>query len=170
MQYFQIKEVIDKDLMEKFISFMNSNEENSISLFFDSMGGEVSLGKFMLRIIKNHTHPISIHIHNAYSTAFYLILQLLLTGRDIDWHFTSIGQCMMHYPSFFAKFDSAGQPCYREDKNIFKTLCKEDKEETDILAELLPMTRPEKTLFRKGQDIFFENRRLLHLFPDAKLI
>lgn len=161
MKYFHINGKIDEILLDKFIEFMNCNQEGDITIIINSGGGKSILATMLIDIININKDRISLVAAGIYSAAFE-IFYFSKCYKYIIEH--SVG---MYHLGYVVDISIAidGKIKFDEDINIYNNF-KLDK------AHFVKtfMTKTELRKFNKREDIYFTFKRLTEIFPKALII
>lgn len=161
MKYFHLNGIIDEELLDKFIQFSNENESEDWTIVLNSGGGKQNLSQVILDIINNGKQVtlISTGIYSSSFVIFYFAkCQKKLTVGSIG---------MIHLRSNSIKMQSHGKPEYTEDECVVSNW--KVTKEIDSFVEAF-MTKAELKDFRRGNDVFFNFKRMKEIFPDAEII
>jgi len=163
MKYFHIDSKIDKELLNKFLDFCNSNGEDEWTIIIYTVGGWVCMGKTILRIINLRKDKVTLILHEAYSSGFYIFYE-----AKCKKVMCSNGKGMIHIASAEMSVDADCNPRYSEDACIIKNW-KQSKKEDDNWAKSF-LTNKEFKKYKKGVEVYFTSKRMKQIFPDAEII
>lgn len=164
MKYYNWIEEITNESFLKFCEFLNNNQNEEITLNFQSNGGTQNLASALVKVIDDSISKIIV-TGNIYSGGFYVIYHtkvpiVLIKGVMGMWHYAI-------YTGFAITVKNS-KATYTEDimkiKNnkVFKKLCIE-------LAKNV-MNKKEFKKFDKDKDVYFPFDRMKKIFPEAAII
>lgn len=161
MKYFQIEGIINNELLNKFIYFINQYETEKKTLILDSVGGKQHISRFLLNIINQNKDKFTLVLLGGYSAAFYIFYfakcKKLLVKNAMG---------MIHYPyNKDISIDDRGKPVFSEDEYTLKN---NDKSQSDFVKEF--MNASELRKFKQGKDVYFTFKRLKEIFNNAEVI
>lgn len=161
MKYFHLNGIIDEELFDKFIQFVNENENEEWTIVLNSGGGKSNLSQVILDVVnrKKHVTLVSTGIYSASFVIFYF------AKCEKKMTVGSIG--MIHLRSNNIRMQSHGKPEYAEDICIMSNW--KASSEIDSFVEEF-MTKSELKEYRKGNDVYFNFKRMKEIFPDAEII
>lgn len=163
MKYFHIDSKIDKELFNKFLDFCNANGEDEWTIIIYTVGGWICMGKTILRIINLRKENVTLVLHEAYSSGFYIFYE-----AKCKKVMCSNGKGMFHKPSAEMLISVDSKPIYAEDKTIVKNWTQSKKEDNKWVKKFL--TKKEFKDYKKGYDIYFTTKRMKKIFPEVEII
>lgn len=163
MKYFHIDCKIDKDLLNRFFDFCNANGEDEWTIIIYTVGGWICMGKTILRIINLRKDKVTLILHEAYSSGFYIFYE-----AKCKKVMCSNGKGMIHKAAAEMFIDTDRKPRYSEDACIIKNW-KHSKKEDDEWANKF-LTKKEFKKYKNGNEVYLTAKRMKQIFPEAEII
>lgn len=164
MKYYNWTEEINLENFGKFLDFINNNQGEEITLYFQTNGGNHNVVTALLDIIEKSVKKIVV-TGGIYSGGFYIVyytkVPIVITkGAMGMWHYAIYSNF-----SISVKYSRA---TYTEDIAKVKNN-KVYKSECIKLAKKV-MTKKELRRFEKDKDVYFDYKRMKEIFPKAQWI
>lgn len=154
---------IDKDSVEKFISFVDANPDQNITLYLTSSGGEEAGMHVLLDVINHDPERFEIYaIERIFSSAFELFFMAKCKRRLAP---ATIGMC--HLSTCEMKMMANGEPAYDGDKALLKADRFRNAGLTALCIEL-GVSEEDYKMIMKGEDVYFQWDQLIGLMQQQK--
>lgn len=153
---------IDQAMLEKLIDFYNHNEDQEICIVLNTQGGSFFYSETIIEILNRHNNT-SIIIQGAYSAGMKICLDT--TCKKI---LSKSARGMWHFGRWDINFTDQLKPYYDEDKCIIKNMPIHNKFSKAVSKKI--MTATEYKEFEKGNDVYFDFKRMKQIFPNAKTL
>jgi ATP-dependent protease ClpP protease subunit len=155
---------IDIENVRAFAEWIGHRPEGNILFGLSSGGGILSAGTYLLRILNDNQERITLQIlGGAYSTAFLVAYNY---QGPVSLVFNE-SKGMFHYGLQSLNIDERGQVVYKEDRVCLENL-KLQRQHSERFVEKF-MTPVEQRKFKKGEDVFFNYKRMSEIFPNASI-
>jgi hypothetical protein len=162
MKYFHLNGIIDEELFDKFIQFINENESERWTIVLNSGGGKQNLSQVILDVINIRKEYVTLISTGIYSSSF-VIFYFAKCQKKMT--IGSIG--MIHLRSNDIRMQSHGKPEYTEGICVMSNW--KVSREVDSFVEAF-LTKSELKEYRRGNDVYFNFKRMKEIFPDAEII
>jgi hypothetical protein len=154
---------IDKESVDKFISFVDTNPGEHITIYLTSSGGEEAGMIVMLDVINHEPERFEIYaIERIFSCAFHLFFQAKCHRRLA---IAVLGMC--HLSTCDMKMMGNGEPSYDGDKALLKADRFRNADLTALCAEL-GISEEDYQKIMKGEDVYFQWDHLIGLMQHQK--
>ena len=162
MKYFHLNGIIDEDLLDKFIEFANENESEDWTIILNSGGGKQNLSQVILYEINRRKEKVVLISTGIYSSSFVIFYfakcQKKMTAGSIG---------MIHLRSSEIRMQSNGKPEYAEGICVMSNWKVSDEIDSFVEAFLI---KAELKEYRRGNDVYFNFKRMKEIFPEAEII
>ncbi len=149
---------IDKESVEKFILFVDTNPGENIMIYLTSAGGEEAGMIVMLDIINHEPERFEIYaIERIFSCAFELFFRAKCKRRLAP---ATLG--MLHMSTCEMKMMANGEPSYDADKAMLKADRFRNADLTALCAEI-GISEKDYQEIMKGEDVYFQWDHLIGL-------
>lgn len=160
-KYFQLKGEITTSLLDNFINFYNTIEDQHYNIILDSIGGAFTIAVLIVKMINEKADKLTLISLGAYSSALYILYKSKCKKVLVEG---SVGA--YHRPMHSnITLTITGEAKYHEDVNHIKNF---KSFNIDFVKEF--MTKKELKKLNDNQDVFFTFKRMCKIFPDAEII
>lgn len=153
---------IDKEMLERFVSFFNENQDQKCTLVLNSGGGDTVISETITHMIEQMV-DVTLIINSVYSAAFEIAFYA--TCKKI---LSKTSKGMWHYPRAEITFNTKKEPYYHEDVCVLSNLPIENKSAEKLAKKV--MTDKEFNKFKKDHDIYFNFNRMKQIFSNATVL
>ena len=162
--YYIFEQRIDLESVRAFADWLGNRPEGNVLFGLSSGGGVVSATVYLLRILNENKDRITLQIlGGVYSSAFLLAYKF--QGPVSLAYGESKG--MFHYGLQSLNTDERAQVVYKEDRVCLENLKLTRKNSEEFAGTF--MTPVELRKFKKGEDVFFNYKRMTEIFPNASI-
>ena len=163
--YYIFEAPIEFEPTRQFLDWLSAHPTGNILFSITSRGGLVTTARLLLKALNDNKDRITIHVlGGVYSAAFLITYEY--EGAKALTRNESKG--MFHYGIQMLSTDERGQVVYKEDRVCLRNL-KLAREESQTFASQF-MNKAELNSFRKGDDVYFDFKRMSEIFPTATVI
>lgn len=160
-KYFHFEGEIASESIKELLVFISENECNLL-IGINSGGGSDAVAKYLLEVFNRNKDRLSIVVTaGVYSAAFRLVhlfegIVLLSEGC----------KGMYHYGTIESVHNALGMPSSPMDKNDISNLVLSRNSDDKYATKF--MTAKELKQFKKGEDVYFDYRRMKEIFQNRK--
>ena len=163
--YYIFENAVNLDNVRLFADWLENRPDGKILFSITSAGGVVTAGRLLLKILNENKDRITLHIlGGVYSIAFIVVYEyegtISLTLNE--------SKGMIHYGYQSLNTDERGVVVYKEDRICLENL-KLQRKQSDLQVEEF-MTLVELRKFKKGEDVYFNFKRMSEIFPKALMV
>lgn len=162
MKYFPMTERIDKEMLQKFISFYNENFSEPCSIILNTVGGHTIESEVIIHMI-NKMPDVTLVIQYVYSAGLEIAMNVKC--KKI---LSKVARGMWHLGRVEMSINLKNKPYWTEDECIVRNLPIEKKSAFALAKKI--MTAKEYAAFKKDQDVYFDFKRMKQIFPDAEVM
>jgi len=164
MKYFFIEDIMNYELLHKFVAFANASENEPWTILLNSDGGRESVELVILNAINTHKHSVTVVGMYLMSAAFDLFYHAKCKRQ-----LTNGCMGMYHMAYNELQINVNGRPSYTSGEAMMKRNKETGHAKAlDFATEF--MTPLELKKFKKGDDVYFTFKRLKEIFPDVTII
>lgn len=159
MKRFIFNSSIDQEIIEKFISLIESADKNEkIVIYLTSSGGSETGMHILLDIINDNPERFEIYaLEKIFSAAFELFFYAKCHRRIAP---ATVGMC--HLAGSEMRMLSSGEPYYNEDKEMLKAGIVRTRGLRGLLTEI-GVSQKDFENVMKGEDVYFQWEHLIEL-------
>jgi hypothetical protein len=162
MKYFLMDGRIDKELLEKFVSFFNNHSSDECTILLHSRGGDNYISEVVVGMISKMIN-VTLIISSVYSSGLYIAYQ-----SKCKKVLSATAKGMWHYGRATIDFGTNSKPYYNEDECVVRNFSIEKKADESFARKI--MTKAEYILYKKNEEIYFDMTRMKQIFPDATIL
>jgi hypothetical protein len=155
---------INGDTLREFCAWLE-NRSGNILLGITSSGGSKTYGSYLLRVLNENKHRITLQaLGGVYSAAFDVFYfyegpKALVRGES---------KGMTHYGYQTIEINEANKVVYHEGICAVVNLKYNLTRSLEVASKI--MTPQELRKFKKGDDVYFSFERMVQIFPNAEII
>lgn len=156
MKYFYINDRLQFETVSKLIDFFNENNDEKVTIYLQSCGGEVRCTWLILDLIKSRKNNVKLVATHEISSAAFALFFLAECEREI----LPDTDGLWHSGSTSISLDHRKKGVYTIDEHVLKVMPKREKVNTLNICKLVGMDDKTIKKIMMGKDVWFDTEQL----------